>query len=57
VDVTELTRYLQTHPRDNHGLCLEVTDESADGVSYETGVQGASPELEIYYVRSSSGAH
>jgi hypothetical protein len=52
IDVTNLIRHFQSHPRENRGVVLKAGSGAAFGATYCTGLgMGSPPALELYYRR------
>ena len=50
IDVTDLVRHFQRHPRENRGFVVKAGAGSAFGATYCTGtLAGPPPTLELYY--------
>lgn len=53
IDVTELVRHHQEHPRENRGFVLKAGTGDAFGATYSTGTTaGPMPALELYFAGS-----
>lgn len=49
VDVTEIVRFLATHPELDHGLVVRATERTTAGIAFATGVAGGrAPRLDVY---------
>jgi hypothetical protein len=57
IDVTDLIRHFQSHPRENRGVVLKAGSGAAFGATYCTGLgMGTPPALELYYRRRQPGS-